>query len=59
MIDSEQLDWKEIENAAFRMFNVWVSGCELLWAKEAWGHLRAAGLASRQTFLDETAAKLR
>lgn len=32
---------------------------ELEWAKEAWGHLCAAGLTSRQTFLDENAAKLR
>jgi len=59
MSDSEQIDWEEVEEAASKMFHVWVDGCELDWAKEAWGHLGAAGLASRQTFLDENAAKLR
>jgi len=59
MNDSEQIDWDEVEDAASKMFNVWGAMYELDWAKEAWGHLRAAGLTSRQTFLDETAAKLR
>ncbi|OGQ74368.1 MAG: hypothetical protein A3G40_07680 [Deltaproteobacteria bacterium RIFCSPLOWO2_12_FULL_57_22] len=59
MSDSEQIDWDEVEDAASKMFNVWGAVYELDWAKEAWGHLCAAGLTSRQTFLDETAAKLR
>ena len=59
MSDSEQIDWDEVEDAASKMFNVWGAMYELDWAKEAWGHLCAAGLTSRQTFLDETAAKLR
>lgn len=59
MSDSEQIDWDEVEDAASKMFNVWGAVYELDWAKEAWGHLCAAGLTSRQTFLDETVAKLR
>ena len=59
MSDSEQIDWDEVEDAASKMFNVWGAMYELDWAKEAWSHLCAAGLTSRQTFLDETAAKLR
>jgi hypothetical protein len=59
MSDSEQINWNEVEEAASKMFSVWIDGCELDWAKEAWGHLGGAGLTSRQSVLDETAAKLR
>jgi hypothetical protein len=59
MTDPEQIEWDELEEAASKMFSVWVDGCELDWAKEVWGHLSAAGLTSRQTFLAETEAKLR
>jgi hypothetical protein len=40
------------------MFNVWVDGHELAWAREAWGHLHPAGLAGEETVLEVTAAKL-
>lgn len=59
MSDLEQIGWEEIEEAASKMFSVWINGGELKWAREAWGHLRNADLASRQTLLDETQAKLR
>jgi hypothetical protein len=59
MKDSDRIDWDEIKEAASKMFDVWFIGGELDWAKEVWSHLGAAGLASRQNFLDETAAKLR
>lgn len=36
--------WEDIERAAAKMFNVWTSGGDLAFAKEAWGHLEAAGL---------------
>ena len=45
MSDSEQIGWEEIEEAASKMFSVWIDGGELKWASEAWGHLRNAGLA--------------
>ncbi len=59
MSDSERIGWEEIEEAASKMFRVWVDGGDLEWAREVWGHLCAAALASRQTLLEETAAKLR
>ena len=59
MSDSGQIGWDEVKEAASKMFSVWVDGCELDWAREAWGHRCAAGLTSRQSFLAETEAKLR
>ena len=59
MADPDNLTWEEVEKAASKMFNVWLGGDELEWAKEAWNHLTAAGLASSETILDVTAAKLR
>ena len=51
--------WEEVQHAAAQMFSVWVNGTELEWAKEAWNHLHAAGLASGETILEVTAAKIR
>jgi hypothetical protein len=59
MTVSENVTWDEVEEAASKMFNVWLDGQELNWAKEAWNHLSAAGLTSRETFLEETKSKLR
>jgi hypothetical protein len=41
------------------MFNVWIDGTELKWAKEAWKHLAKAGLTEATTILEITATKLR
>lgn len=59
MNDDTENSWSDFADAAANMFNVWVDGSELEWAKEAWGYLYAAGLASTETILNETAAKLR
>ena len=59
MSDTENLEWEEVERAATKMFNVWVDGTELEWAKEAWSHCTAAGLVGARTILDITAANLR
>ena len=59
MSDSEQIDWDELEEAAKKLFSVWIDGSELAWAKEAWGHLAAAGLTGRGTVIEEAATKLR
>lgn len=59
MIVTGNLGWDEIEQAAKKMFNVWIDGGELKWAKEAWRHLRAAGLTSSTSTLEVTAAKVR
>ena len=59
MSDSDQIAWDEVESAAKKMFDVWVHGAELKWAKEAWRHLRKAGLTTGATILEITATKLR
>ena len=59
MSDNENIAWEEVEGAATNMFNVWIDGTELEWAKEAWSHLAAADLVSAISILDATATKLR
>ena len=59
MSGDDNLRWEEVEDAGAKMFRVWVDGSEFEWAKEAWGHLTAAGLAEATTILDFTASKLR
>jgi hypothetical protein len=59
MSGSEQIDWEEVEEAAEKLFCVWLCGSELAWAKEAWGYLSANGLTSRETVIEEAATKLR
>jgi len=59
MSDTENIKWEDVESGATKMFNVWVDGTELEWAKEAWSHLTAAGLVGARTTLDMTAANLR
>lgn len=59
MSDTDQTGWADVEQAASKMFNVWTNGSELQWAREAWGHLHAAGLTGRDTALESTASLLR
>ena len=56
--DGEDNGWADVKDAAAKMFSVWVDGHELAWAREAWGHLHPAGLASEETVLEVTVAKL-
>ena len=59
MTNARERSWEEMELAAAKMFSVWVGGLELEWAKEAWGHLYAAGLVGGETILEATAGRLR
>lgn len=59
MSANDNLQWDEVDDAAKKMFDVWLIGSELDWAKEACSHLAAAGLLNALTLLDLTAAKLR
>jgi hypothetical protein len=59
MCDTDQTGWADVEQAAAKMFNVWTNGSELQWARQAWGHLSAAGLTGRDTVLESTASLLR
>jgi hypothetical protein len=59
MSATDKIGWDEVEDAAAKMFNIWVDGNELKWAKEAWRHLAAAGLTGATTILEITATKLR
>ena len=56
---NETIGWDEVEEAAGKMFTVWINGNELKWAKEAWTHLAAAGLTGAATTLEISATKLR
>ena len=51
--------WDKLEDTASEMFNVWVDGVELDWAKECWGHFIAGDLAGDATILERTATLLR
>jgi hypothetical protein len=53
------LTWIDIEPRASTMFNIWNSGGDLDFAKEAWGHLISAGLAGESGPADETRSLLR
>lgn len=59
MCGEQDTGWERVSHAARRMFNVWVGGSELAWAKEAWRRLHTSGLASDATILEDTASKLR
>jgi len=59
MSQTENIAWDKVEGAAAKMFNIWVDGSELKWAKEAWRHLAAFGLTGATTILEITATKLR
>ena len=59
MSATQKVKWDEIETAATKMFNVWIDGAALKWAKEAWKHLAKAGLTEATTILEITATKLR
>jgi hypothetical protein len=59
MSATQKVKWDEIETAAAKMFNVWIDGAELKWAREAWKHLAKAGLTEATTILEITATKLR
>jgi hypothetical protein len=58
MNGADESGWSDVSDAAGKMFNVWVDGHELEWAREAWGHLHPAGLEGEETCLKVTAAKL-
>jgi hypothetical protein len=59
MSDPNDVTWEDVQEAAAKMFDVWVDGTELEWAKEAWTHLSAAGLTRGTTILEITTANLR
>jgi len=59
MPNALQSSWAEVAPTATKMFNVWTDGGELVWAKEAWGHLYVAGLAGQSSVLESTASRLR
>jgi hypothetical protein len=59
MSATDKIAWDEVEDAAAKMFNVWVDGAELKWAKEAWKHFAKAGLTEGSAILEITATKLR
>lgn len=56
---SESIPWEDISSAASKMFNVWVLGGELEWARECWEHLDAAGLVSQEPSFENTRSLLR
>jgi hypothetical protein len=53
MSNTDKPEWEELESAAAKMFDVWIDGTELKWAKEAWRHLIKAGLTDATTVLAE------
>jgi hypothetical protein len=55
----EAIDWEGVKWTAEDIFNVWVSGGDLAWAKEVWGHLGVAGLTQADNILDRARVFLR
>lgn len=53
------MPWDDVADAASKMFNVWVTGSELEWAKECWGHFEQQGLTADSSVLEKTRACLR
>lgn len=45
----QTLTWDDIEPAARDAFDIWTSGSDFEWAKEAWGLLTKAGLSNYDT----------
>ncbi|MBC8002629.1 MAG: hypothetical protein H7X97_08585 [Opitutaceae bacterium] len=59
MSDIDKIEWDEIDYEAAMIFKVWPDGGELIWAEEAWQHLRASGLTETPSELDYTQVRLR
>lgn len=53
------VDWEEVESSAVEMFSIWMSGADLAWAKEAWGHLGRAGLTPQGSIIEATSTRIR
>jgi trehalose utilization protein len=51
--------WEQIKRAASEIFDVWTTHGDLTFAREAWGHVEAAGLAEDYSLLDQTQSYLR
>jgi len=53
------VEWDEISDAASRIFSIWTSKGDLVFAKESWSHLAADGLTSDDCVYDLTRTFLR
>lgn len=52
-------NWEEFEDTAAEIFNVWMDGTELEWAKAVWVKLAEAGLTDYETELERTEVCIR
>lgn len=55
----EEIDWDWVEDAVKNIFNIWVDGSELGWAKEVWEHFGKAGLNQAPGLVEQTKIYLR
>ena len=57
--DTPRIEWDEIKPVVHEIFNVWVSGSDLLLARHAWEELAAAGQTHYETSLERSEAIIR
>ena len=53
------LAWEDMQKSAAQMFNIWVGGSELEWAKECWEHFAREGLLDNEGVVANTASIIR
>lgn len=53
------LAWEDMQKSAAQMFNIWVGGSELEWARECWEHFAKGGLLDNESTVANTASVLR
>ena len=59
LYNGDPVHWKEIEESARRLFNVWLGGKERQWGKKAWEILAACGLTRCTDAIEETGVQVR
>jgi hypothetical protein len=55
----ERITWAEVQEAASKMFHVWLGNGEITWVEECWHHLGEADLTDNTSVLEATATALR
>lgn len=56
---NEKITWEEIDEETEYLFEIWVNGSEMIWAKQAWEALDVAGLTTYKNELGKSQVLIR
>ena len=57
-MEESEKSWRKVESTAIEIFQVWMGGGELEWAREAWDYLYKANLVGVDSPLGKTSSNL-